>query len=144
MNSSCGQCCQRMTVNPDVNLSISMVYEVVPALVYFVSVYWWNYFSLPPPSLYAVFCRVYITEHSYVSVKTKVSTSAQEILKIVAEKLQNSQEDLALVAVSFSGGKLFSAINISSFSPCLIWKRALTFSIAKIGLFPYGSTAGWP
>ncbi|XP_053266420.1 rap guanine nucleotide exchange factor 5 [Podarcis raffonei] len=52
-----------------------------------------------------VFCRVYITEHSYVSVKTKVSTSAQEILKIVAEKLQHSQEDLALVALSFSGEK---------------------------------------
>nr|XP_060638087.1 rap guanine nucleotide exchange factor 5 [Anolis sagrei ordinatus] len=52
-----------------------------------------------------VFCRVYITEHSYVSVKTKVSTSAQEILKIVAEKLQCSQEDLALVALSFSGEK---------------------------------------
>ncbi|XP_053119670.1 rap guanine nucleotide exchange factor 5 isoform X3 [Hemicordylus capensis] len=52
-----------------------------------------------------VFCRVYITEHSYVSVKTKVSTLAQEILKIVAEKLQHSQEDLALVAVSFSGEK---------------------------------------
>lgn len=52
-----------------------------------------------------VFCRVYITEHSYVSVKTKVSTSAQDILKIVAEKLQHSQEDLALVAVSFSGEK---------------------------------------
>uniref|UniRef100_A0A803TUH6 Rap guanine nucleotide exchange factor 5 n=1 Tax=Anolis carolinensis TaxID=28377 RepID=A0A803TUH6_ANOCA len=52
-----------------------------------------------------VFCRVYITEHSYVSVKTKVATSAQEILKIVAEKLQCSQEDLALVALSFSGEK---------------------------------------
>ncbi|XP_077160855.1 rap guanine nucleotide exchange factor 5 isoform X1 [Paroedura picta] len=52
-----------------------------------------------------VFCRVYITEHSYISVKMKVSTSAQEIVKIVAEKLQHSQEDLALVAVSFSGEK---------------------------------------
>uniref|UniRef100_A0A8D2LUZ5 Rap guanine nucleotide exchange factor 5 n=1 Tax=Varanus komodoensis TaxID=61221 RepID=A0A8D2LUZ5_VARKO len=52
-----------------------------------------------------VFCRVYITEHSYVSVKTKVSTSAQEILKIVAEKLQHSPEDLALVALSFTGEK---------------------------------------
>ncbi|XP_042331331.1 rap guanine nucleotide exchange factor 5 isoform X2 [Sceloporus undulatus] len=52
-----------------------------------------------------VFCRIYITEHSYVSIKTKVSTSAQEILKIVAEKLQHSQEDLALVALSFSGEK---------------------------------------
>ncbi|KAM3821935.1 rap guanine nucleotide exchange factor 5 [Vipera latastei] len=52
-----------------------------------------------------VFCRVYITEHSYISVKTKLSTSVQEILKIVAEKLQHSQEHLALVALSFSDEK---------------------------------------
>lgn len=55
--------------------------------------------------LCAVFCRVYITEHSYVSVKAQVSTSAQEILKIVAEKIQYPEEELALVTVTFSGGK---------------------------------------
>ncbi|XP_029766847.1 rap guanine nucleotide exchange factor 5 isoform X2 [Terrapene carolina triunguis] len=52
-----------------------------------------------------IFCRVYITEHSYVSIKTKVSTSAQEILKIVAEKIQHAEEDLTLVTVTFSGEK---------------------------------------
>ncbi|XP_019353424.1 rap guanine nucleotide exchange factor 5 isoform X3 [Alligator mississippiensis] len=52
-----------------------------------------------------IFCRIYITEHSYVSVKTKVSASAQEILKIVAEKIQHVEEDLALVVVTFSGEK---------------------------------------
>ncbi|XP_019390016.1 PREDICTED: rap guanine nucleotide exchange factor 5 [Crocodylus porosus] len=52
-----------------------------------------------------IFCRIYITEHSYVSVKTKVSASAQEILKIVAEKIQHAEEDLALVVVTFSGEK---------------------------------------
>ncbi|NXW68871.1 RPGF5 factor, partial [Hirundo rustica] len=52
-----------------------------------------------------IFCRVYITEHSYVSVKAQVSSSAQEILKIVAEKLQYPEEELALVTVSFSGEK---------------------------------------
>ncbi|XP_077665475.1 rap guanine nucleotide exchange factor 5 [Eretmochelys imbricata] len=52
-----------------------------------------------------IFCRVYITEHSYVSVKTKVSTSAQEILKIIAEKIQHAEEDLTLVTVTFSGEK---------------------------------------
>lgn len=46
-----------------------------------------------------VFCHVYITEHSYVSVKAKVSSTAQEILKVVAEKIQHAEEDLALVAV---------------------------------------------
>lgn len=58
----------------------------------------------------AVFCHVYITEHSYISVKAKVSSTAQEILKVVAEKLQRAEEDLALVAITFSGGKLFSVL----------------------------------
>ncbi|XP_074223460.1 rap guanine nucleotide exchange factor 5 isoform X2 [Camelus bactrianus] len=51
------------------------------------------------------FCHVYVTEHSYVSVKAKVSSTAQEILKVVAEKIQHAEEDLALVTVSFSGEK---------------------------------------
>ncbi|XP_024213535.1 rap guanine nucleotide exchange factor 5 isoform X4 [Pan troglodytes] len=52
-----------------------------------------------------IFCHVYITEHSYVSVKAKVSSIAQEILKVVAEKIQYAEEDLALVAITFSGEK---------------------------------------
>ncbi|XP_036992178.2 rap guanine nucleotide exchange factor 5 [Artibeus jamaicensis] len=52
-----------------------------------------------------IFCHVYVTEHSYVSVKAKVSSTAQEILKVVAEKIQHAEEDLALVAVTFSGEK---------------------------------------
>ncbi|XP_008587147.1 PREDICTED: rap guanine nucleotide exchange factor 5 [Galeopterus variegatus] len=52
-----------------------------------------------------IFCHVYVMEHSYVSVKAKVSSTSQEILKVVAEKLQHAEEDLALVAISFSGDK---------------------------------------
>ncbi|XP_039094782.1 rap guanine nucleotide exchange factor 5 isoform X2 [Hyaena hyaena] len=52
-----------------------------------------------------IFCHVYITEHSYISVKAKVSSTAHEILKVVAEKIQHAEEDLALVAVTFSGEK---------------------------------------
>nr|XP_004652879.2 rap guanine nucleotide exchange factor 5 [Jaculus jaculus] len=52
-----------------------------------------------------IFCHVYITEHSYVSVKAKVSSTVQEILKVVAEKLQRAEDDLALVVVTFSGEK---------------------------------------
>ncbi|XP_047550525.1 rap guanine nucleotide exchange factor 5 isoform X1 [Lutra lutra] len=52
-----------------------------------------------------IFCHVYITEHSYVSVKAKVSSTAHEILKVVAEKIQHAEEELALVAVMFSGEK---------------------------------------
>uniref|UniRef100_A0ABI0NNP1 Rap guanine nucleotide exchange factor 5 n=1 Tax=Bos taurus TaxID=9913 RepID=A0ABI0NNP1_BOVIN len=52
-----------------------------------------------------IFCHVYITEHSYVSVKATVSSTAQEILRVVAEKIQHAEDDLALVAVTFSGEK---------------------------------------
>lgn len=92
-----------------------------------------------------VFCRVYIAEHSYISIKTKVSTSAQEILKIVAEKFQHSQEDLVLVAVSFSGGKSVPTVIIASLSlhPWSV-KRGFRFSSVMLGLFPFESTARWP
>ncbi|XP_068092064.1 rap guanine nucleotide exchange factor 5 isoform X2 [Hyperolius riggenbachi] len=52
-----------------------------------------------------IFCRVYITDHSYVSIRTKVSSSVQDILKIVAERIHYAEEDLALVTVTFSGEK---------------------------------------
>ncbi|XP_078394998.1 rap guanine nucleotide exchange factor 5-like isoform X2 [Cetorhinus maximus] len=47
-----------------------------------------------------VFCRVYVADHSYVSFRTKMSTSAQQLLHTVAEKLQQCEEDLILVIVS--------------------------------------------
>ncbi|XP_067864968.1 rap guanine nucleotide exchange factor 5-like isoform X3 [Heterodontus francisci] len=47
-----------------------------------------------------VFCRVYVADHSYVSFRTKMSMSAQQVLHTVAEKLQQSEEDLILVAVT--------------------------------------------
>ncbi|XP_066440770.1 rap guanine nucleotide exchange factor 5 isoform X2 [Eleutherodactylus coqui] len=52
-----------------------------------------------------IFCRVYITDHSYVSIRTKISSCVQDILKIVAERIQHPEEDLALVTVTFSGEK---------------------------------------
>ncbi|XP_053322087.1 rap guanine nucleotide exchange factor 5 [Spea bombifrons] len=52
-----------------------------------------------------IFCRVYITDHSYVSIRAKVSSSVQDILKIVCERIQQPEEDLALVTVTFSGEK---------------------------------------
>ncbi|XP_078094725.1 rap guanine nucleotide exchange factor (GEF) 5a isoform X2 [Mustelus asterias] len=47
-----------------------------------------------------VFRRVYVADHSYVSFRTKVSTSAQQVLHIVAEKLQQCEEDLMLTIVT--------------------------------------------
>ncbi|NXE62441.1 RPGF5 factor, partial [Calcarius ornatus] len=84
-----------------------------------------------------IFCRVYITEHSYVSVKAQVSTSAQEILKIVAEKIQYSEEELALVTVSFSGEKhvlqpndLAISKSLESSSRMFVYRKDLTDSLS--------------
>ncbi|NXT66389.1 RPGF5 factor, partial [Chaetops frenatus] len=83
-----------------------------------------------------IFCRVYITEHSYVSVKAQVSTSAQEILKIVAEKIQYLEEELALVTVSFSGEKhvlqpndLAISKSLESSSRMFVYRKDLTDSL---------------
>lgn len=53
---------------------------------------------------------MYITEHSYVSVKATVSSTAQEILRVVAEKIQHAEEDLALGSRFTFGGKLYSVL----------------------------------
>ncbi|NXM26523.1 RPGF5 factor, partial [Oxyruncus cristatus] len=83
-----------------------------------------------------IFCRVYITEHSYVSVKAQVSTSAQEILKIVAEKIQYPEEELALVTVAFSGEKqelqpndLAISKSLESSSRMFVYRKDLTDSL---------------
>nr|XP_009929689.1 PREDICTED: rap guanine nucleotide exchange factor 5 [Opisthocomus hoazin] len=83
-----------------------------------------------------IFCRVYITEHSYVSVKAQISTSAQEILKIVAEKIQHAEEELALVTVTFSGEKrelqpndLAISKSFESSSRMFVYRKDLTDSL---------------
>ncbi|NXL31271.1 RPGF5 factor, partial [Glaucidium brasilianum] len=83
-----------------------------------------------------IFCRVYITEHSYVSVKAQVSTSAQEILKIVAEKIQYPEEELALLTVTFSGEKqelqpndLAISKSFESSSRMFVYRKDLTDSL---------------
>ncbi|NXW01565.1 RPGF5 factor, partial [Fregetta grallaria] len=83
-----------------------------------------------------IFCRVYITEHSYVSVKAQVSTLAQEILKIVAEKIQYPEEELALVTVTFSGEKhelqpndLAISKSFESSSRMFVYRKDMTDSL---------------
>ncbi|XP_015137342.1 rap guanine nucleotide exchange factor 5 isoform X2 [Gallus gallus] len=83
-----------------------------------------------------IFCRVYITEHSYVSVKAQVTTSAQEIVKIVAEKIQYPEEELALVIITFSGEKhelqpndLAISKSYESSSRMFVYRRDLTDSL---------------
>ncbi|MGH0181233.1 UNVERIFIED_CONTAM: hypothetical protein FKN15_006344 [Acipenser sinensis] len=58
-----------------------------------------------------VFCRVYTPDHSYVTIRSPLSSSVQEILALVSEKLQYSGEQeeqqgaMVLVAVTSSGEK---------------------------------------
>ncbi|MGH0176856.1 UNVERIFIED_CONTAM: hypothetical protein FKN15_074180 [Acipenser sinensis] len=52
-----------------------------------------------------VLCRVYITNHSYLSIMTSLSATAQEVLKTVAEMMEYAEEELALVTVTFPGEK---------------------------------------
>ncbi|EMP29852.1 Rap guanine nucleotide exchange factor 5 [Chelonia mydas] len=91
-----------------------------------------------------IFCRVYITEHSYVSVKTKVSTSAQEILKIIAEKIQHAEEDLTLVTVTFSGEKHELQPNDPAISKSLeatsrmfVYRKDLTETLQELIYFTF-------
>lgn len=65
----------------------------------------------PPSCLWPVFCRVYMPDHSYVTIRSRLSASVQDILGSVTEKLQYSEEpagredSLILVAVASSGGE---------------------------------------
>ncbi|XP_072927515.1 rap guanine nucleotide exchange factor-like 1 isoform X2 [Hemitrygon akajei] len=60
-----------------------------------------------------IFCRIYATDHSYVTIKSRLSASVQEIVLSVAEKLQHCEEEskepvhknLLLVAIRSSGEK---------------------------------------
>ncbi|KAI6061989.1 rap guanine nucleotide exchange factor-like 1 [Aix galericulata] len=58
-----------------------------------------------------IFCRVYMPDHSYVTIRSRLSASVQDILASVTEKLQYSEEQgaredaLVLVTVASSGEK---------------------------------------
>ncbi|XP_025947392.1 rap guanine nucleotide exchange factor-like 1, partial [Apteryx rowi] len=76
-----------------------------------------------------IFCRVYMPDHSYVTIRSRLSASVQDILASVTEKLQYSEERgareeaLILVTVASSGEKavlqpseecVFTALGINS------------------------------
>lgn len=56
----------------------------------------------------SVLCRVYVTADSYVSVRTHSEASAQELLRTVAERLDCAEDDMVLVAITYSGGLVLS------------------------------------
>ncbi|CAH2302243.1 rap guanine nucleotide exchange factor-like 1 [Pelobates cultripes] len=59
-----------------------------------------------------IFCRVYMPDHSYVTIRSRLSASVSDILTSVSEKLQYSEEQvqreepLVLVAVTSAGDKV--------------------------------------
>lgn len=62
-------------------------------------------------SVRPVFCRVYTPDHSYVTIRSRLSCRVGEILALVREKLQYSEDqpvlpgNLILVAVTSAGGQ---------------------------------------
>ncbi|KAL7886395.1 hypothetical protein AOLI_G00041160 [Acnodon oligacanthus] len=53
-----------------------------------------------------VLCRVYVTVDSYVSVRTHAAVTVQELLAAVAERLEWAEEDMVLVALTYSREKM--------------------------------------
>lgn len=53
----------------------------------------------------SVLCHVYITMNSYLSVRVHVGVVVQELLQVVAERMDVSVGELVLVAVTYPGGK---------------------------------------
>lgn len=56
------------------------------------------------PSLSSVFCHVYVTMDSYLSVRTQVTVAAQDLIHTVAERFEYPEEDMVLVAATYPGG----------------------------------------
>ncbi|XP_076016740.1 rap guanine nucleotide exchange factor 5b isoform X2 [Genypterus blacodes] len=53
-----------------------------------------------------VLCHVYMTMDSYLSMRAHTGVQAQELLQAVAERMDVPQGELALVAVTYPGGRL--------------------------------------
>ncbi|KAM9309729.1 rap guanine nucleotide exchange factor 5-like [Pholidichthys leucotaenia] len=51
-------------------------------------------------------CRVFITMDSFLSMRTHSEIVAQELVQAVAERLDIPHEELVLVAITYSGGRL--------------------------------------
>ncbi|XP_052000220.1 rap guanine nucleotide exchange factor 5-like isoform X3 [Xyrauchen texanus] len=66
-----------------------------------------------------VLCRVYVTIDSYVSVKTHSEVSVQELLGTVAERLDCPEDDMVLVAVTYTGDKVLLQSDQCVFSASL-------------------------
>ncbi|XP_059411573.1 rap guanine nucleotide exchange factor 5 isoform X2 [Carassius carassius] len=52
-----------------------------------------------------VMCRVYVSCDSYLSVRVKPTVVAQELLHIVSQRMERSEDDMVLLAQTYSGEK---------------------------------------
>ncbi|XP_057691211.1 rap guanine nucleotide exchange factor 5-like [Corythoichthys intestinalis] len=66
-----------------------------------------------------VSCHVYITMDSYLSMRVHPGVVAQEVLQTVAERMDFSQDELVLVAVTYPGGRLLLQPHDTLFSSFL-------------------------
>lgn len=53
---------------------------------------------------FSVMCRVYVSCDSYLSMRVKPAVVAQELLHIVAQRMDRSEDDMMLVVQTYSGG----------------------------------------
>ncbi|KAI1886192.1 hypothetical protein AGOR_G00211460 [Albula goreensis] len=66
-----------------------------------------------------VFCHVYVTMDSYLSVRTPVTVVAQDLLHAVSDRLEYPEEDMVLVTVTYPGEKLILQPHDSIYSESL-------------------------
>ncbi|XP_077065310.1 rap guanine nucleotide exchange factor 5b isoform X2 [Siphateles boraxobius] len=66
-----------------------------------------------------VLCRVDVTVDSYVSVRTHIEVSVQELLRTVAERLDCAEDDMVLMAVTYPGEKVLLQSDQCVFSSSL-------------------------
>lgn len=66
-----------------------------------------------------------MTPDSYLSVRAKATVVAQDLLRVVAEKMEQAEEELALEAVSYTGGKA------GRLTSCEVGRRSIPLSRAN-------------
>ncbi|XP_067267698.1 rap guanine nucleotide exchange factor 5 [Chanodichthys erythropterus] len=67
-----------------------------------------------------VMCRVYVSCDSYLSMRVKPAVVAQELLHIVAQRMDRSEDDMMLVVQTYSGEKRVLQPHDSIYSESLV------------------------
>lgn len=80
----------------------------------------------PPVESKDVMCRVYVSSDSYLSMRVKPALIAQELLHIVAQRMDKCEDDLMLVAQTYSGEKRVLQAHDSIYSDSLGTQGRLT------------------